>query len=77
MDLSFTPEELAFRDEARAWIAAAMPPHLRAKADVDAHFEHAEIMEWHNILYAKGWVAPRTGRPSTAAPGSTSRAASS
>ncbi|HEY4117794.1 MAG TPA: acyl-CoA dehydrogenase family protein [Byssovorax sp.] len=58
MDLSFTTEELAFRDEVRAWIASAMPPHLRAKADVDAHFEHDEVMEWHKILYAKGWVAP-------------------
>jgi alkylation response protein AidB-like acyl-CoA dehydrogenase len=58
MDLSFSPEELAFRDEVRAWLAEAMPPKLRAKADVDAHFEHAEVMEWHKILAAKGWVAP-------------------
>ena len=58
MDLSFTPEERAFRDEVRTWIRQAMPPHLRAKADADAHFEIDEIMEWHRILYAKGWVAP-------------------
>ncbi|MGZ3419869.1 MAG: acyl-CoA dehydrogenase family protein [Polyangiales bacterium] len=58
MDLSFTPEELAFRDEVRAWIRQAMPPHLRAKSDVDAHFEIDEVMEWHKILFQKGWVAP-------------------
>jgi alkylation response protein AidB-like acyl-CoA dehydrogenase len=58
MDLSFTPEERAFREEARAWIREAMPPHLRAKADVDAHFSPEETMEWHRILYEKGWVAP-------------------
>jgi alkylation response protein AidB-like acyl-CoA dehydrogenase len=58
MDMSFRPEDLAFRDEVRAWIREAMPPHLRAKADVDAHFEMPEIMEWHKILYKKGWVAP-------------------
>jgi len=58
MDLSFTEEELAFREEVRSWIRSAMPPHLRAKADVDAHFEMSEVMEWHKILYAKGWVAP-------------------
>lgn len=58
MDLSFTPEERAFREEVRAFIASAMPPHLRAKADVDGHFEIEEIMEWHRILYQKGWVAP-------------------
>jgi alkylation response protein AidB-like acyl-CoA dehydrogenase len=58
MDLSFTPEQNAFREEVRAWIAQAMPPPIKKKADVDAHFEHDEVMEWHRILYDKGWVAP-------------------
>ena len=58
MDLSFTPEQLVFRDEVRAWIRGAMPPVIREKAAVDGHFEHDEIMEWHRILYRKGWVAP-------------------
>lgn len=58
MDLSFSAEEIEFRDGVRAWIAEAMPPHIRDKAKVDAHFEHDEIMEWHRILYQKGWVAP-------------------
>lgn len=58
MELSFTPEQLAFRDEVRAWIAQALPPDLRAKADIDAHFESAETQRWHKILYEKGWVAP-------------------
>jgi alkylation response protein AidB-like acyl-CoA dehydrogenase len=58
MDLSFTPEELSFRDEVRSWIRQAMPPHLRAKSEVDAHFEIEEVMEWHKILFQKGWVAP-------------------
>ena len=58
MDLSFTADELAFRDEVRSWIRTAMPAHLKAKADVDAHFEMDETMEWHKILFQKGWVAP-------------------
>jgi alkylation response protein AidB-like acyl-CoA dehydrogenase len=58
MDMTFREEDLAFREEVRAWIAEAMPPALRAKAEVDAHFEMDEIMEWHKILYRKGWVAP-------------------
>jgi alkylation response protein AidB-like acyl-CoA dehydrogenase len=58
MDLSFTPEQLAFRDEVRAWIKEAMPPAIREKAEVDAHFEMDETMAWHKILYQKGWVAP-------------------
>jgi alkylation response protein AidB-like acyl-CoA dehydrogenase len=58
MDLSYTPEQLAFRDEVRAWIAGAMPPHLREKAAADSYFEMGEVMEWHKILFRKGWVAP-------------------
>src|SRR3954468_1080846 len=58
MDLSFTAEERAFREEVRAFIRTAMPPHLEAKAAVDAHFEMDETMEWHKVLFQKGWVAP-------------------
>ena len=58
MDLSFSPEHLAFREEVRAFIANAMPDHLREIAAVDGHFSHQNIMEWHRILYQKGWVAP-------------------
>ena len=58
MDLSFTADELGFRDEVRSWIRAAMPAHLKTKADVDAHFEMDETMEWQKILFQKGWVAP-------------------
>jgi alkylation response protein AidB-like acyl-CoA dehydrogenase len=58
MDLSFTPEQHAFRQEVREWIAGAMPPEMNRKADVGASFEHTESMEWHKILYEKGWVAP-------------------
>jgi alkylation response protein AidB-like acyl-CoA dehydrogenase len=58
MDLSFTPAELEFREEVRAFLRTAMPPHIRDKAAVDANFSHREIMEWHKILYRKGWVAP-------------------
>ena len=58
MDMSFTPEQEAFRQEVRDFIRSAMPPHLRAKAEVDGSFELKETMEWHKVLYAKGWVAP-------------------
>ncbi len=58
MDLSFTPEQEAFREEVRAWIPEALPPHLAEKAAVDASFSMEDVMEWHRILYAKGWIAP-------------------
>lgn len=58
MDMSFSSEHEAFRREVRAWIEEAMPPHIKAKAAIDGHFEHHEIMEWHRILFRKGWLAP-------------------
>lgn len=58
MDLTFSAEEEAFREEVRAFIAEAMPPHIRDKADSGGHFEHDEIMQWHRVLFDKGWVAP-------------------
>jgi len=58
MDLSFTPEQIKFREEVREWIQSAMPPKIKAKAAVDGAFDHDEQMEWHKILYKKGWVAP-------------------
>ncbi|MBI5504695.1 MAG: acyl-CoA dehydrogenase family protein [Deltaproteobacteria bacterium] len=58
MDMSYTPEQIAFRDEVRAWIAKALPEHLRCKAENGGHFELEEILEWHKILAAKGWAAP-------------------
>ena len=58
MDLSFTPEHEKFRAEVRAWIAEAMPPDLAVKCETDAHFEMDEVMRWHKLLHARGWVAP-------------------
>jgi alkylation response protein AidB-like acyl-CoA dehydrogenase len=57
MDLSFTPEQEAFRREVRAWIAQAMPPHIAEKAKNHGHFEHEEQRAWHGILAEKGWAA--------------------
>jgi alkylation response protein AidB-like acyl-CoA dehydrogenase len=58
MELSYTPEQIAFRKEVRQWIQDAMPAPIQAKAEGGGHFEHEEQMEWHRILYAKGWIAP-------------------
>lgn len=54
MDLNYSPEELAFRDEVRSWLAANLPHELKDKA----HFSKDELMRWQRILAAKGWVAP-------------------
>ncbi len=66
MDMSFTPEQIEFRDEVRAWLGQAMPKTMQRKADNGGNFEQAEVMAWHRILAEKGWIAP-TGPRSTAA----------
>ncbi len=58
MDMSFTPEQVAFRREVRDWIEQAMPAEMKRKAASGAHFEPLEALEWHRILYEKGWIAP-------------------
>jgi alkylation response protein AidB-like acyl-CoA dehydrogenase len=56
MDLSFTPEQEAFRREVRAFIESAIPPHLAQKAKNHEHYTPDETREWHRILFKKGWA---------------------
>jgi alkylation response protein AidB-like acyl-CoA dehydrogenase len=58
MDLTFSPQEEAFRAEVRAFVARDMPADLARKAERGEYFEHGEIMRWHKILHTKGWAAP-------------------
>jgi len=59
MDLSFTPEQQEFRREVRDWVASAMPPEMKRKADLGvANFSQEESLEWQRILAEKGWAAP-------------------
>jgi alkylation response protein AidB-like acyl-CoA dehydrogenase len=58
MEMSFTPEQIAFREEIRSGLYAIMPPEIRKKAENDAVFTHAEGVEWHRALAKKGWIVP-------------------
>ncbi|HVS63869.1 MAG TPA: acyl-CoA dehydrogenase family protein [Thermoanaerobaculia bacterium] len=58
MDMTFTPEDHAFREEVRSFIAAAMTPDIREAAEKGGGFSHEQTMEWHRILAEKGWSAP-------------------
>jgi alkylation response protein AidB-like acyl-CoA dehydrogenase len=58
MDLNYSAEELAFRDEVRAWLAANLPSDLRDKVASYAHLSKEDLLRWHRILAKKGWVAP-------------------
>jgi alkylation response protein AidB-like acyl-CoA dehydrogenase len=58
MNLAFSPEEVAFRDEVRAFIAENYPAHLRAKQDEGEELGKEDMLAWHKILAKKGWSAP-------------------
>ena len=58
MDLSYSGEELAFRDEVRGWLEANLPADLRDKVGDHDHLSKEDLLRWHRILAKKGWVAP-------------------
>ncbi len=58
MDLEFSPEDLAFRDEVRAFIADNYPASLRGKQDEGDELAKEDFLSWHKVLAKKGWVAP-------------------
>ncbi|HYR34915.1 MAG TPA: acyl-CoA dehydrogenase family protein [Burkholderiales bacterium] len=58
MDLNYSAEELAFRDEVRAWLRANLPQDLREKVENYQHLSRDDLMRWHRTLAKKGWVAP-------------------
>jgi alkylation response protein AidB-like acyl-CoA dehydrogenase len=68
MDLNFTKEEIAFRDEVRDFFAKNVPAETKPEADRGRKLEKADIVDWQRILNKKGWAVYRTGRRNTAAP---------
>ncbi|MBV7407660.1 acyl-CoA dehydrogenase family protein [Maritimibacter sp. DP1N21-5] len=57
MDLSFTDEEIAFRDEVRAFLDENLPKDLSDKVRVGGELDKDDMDRWHAILNAKGWLA--------------------
>ena len=59
MDAQFTAEDIAFRDEVRAFFRDSLPERIRHQTEVTPSYVSKEdTREWHQILYKQGWVAP-------------------
>ena len=58
MDLNYSAEELAFREEVRSWLNANLPEDLKDKVASFGHLSKDDLLRWHKILARKGWVAP-------------------
>ena len=55
MDLNFTPDELAFRDEIRAWVAANLPKDISHKVHHALELTKDDLQRWARILGKQGW----------------------
>ncbi|MCP5264656.1 MAG: acyl-CoA dehydrogenase family protein [Burkholderiaceae bacterium] len=58
MDLTYSDEENAFREEVRSWLTANIPADLSEKMLNYEELSKDDLVRWHKILAKKGWVAP-------------------
>lgn len=56
MDLSFTPDELQFRDTVRTWVRTHLPEQTAAKVRAGQHLTREDMQGWARILGKKGWL---------------------
>lgn len=61
MDIRLSAEDLAFRDEVRAFLAEKLTEEAR-QSTVGGHIEPEAVVRWQKTLYEKGWVAPNWPR---------------
>ena len=57
MNLDFSAEETAFRDEVRAFVRASVPADIARKVLDHRHLSKEDQVRWQDILAAKGWLA--------------------
>ncbi|HEY9090972.1 acyl-CoA dehydrogenase family protein [Parasphingorhabdus sp.] len=57
MNLEFTAEENAFRDEVRSFIENNYPKHIQGK-NMQDEMSREELTAWYKILGEKGWSVP-------------------
>ncbi|SFT33934.1 acyl-CoA dehydrogenase family protein [Sedimentitalea nanhaiensis] len=58
MDLSYSPEDIAFRDEVRAFLAEKLPKDTAEKIRNGEELGKEGQERWHALLNEKGWLAP-------------------
>jgi len=58
MDLRFTDDELAFRQEVRAFLRQSLPQDIQRKLIEGRKLSRDELTRWTRILHAKGWATP-------------------
>ncbi|WP_416310943.1 acyl-CoA dehydrogenase family protein [Pseudomonas sp. W03] len=57
MDIHFTPDELAFRDEVRAFLESKLPQDIATKVRLGKHLNKGDHQRWQRVLAEQGWYA--------------------
>ena len=58
MDLSFTPQEQAFREEVRSFVRARLPESIRHKVVNSLRLSREDHVLWQSTLHERGWGGP-------------------
>ncbi len=60
MDLEWSAQDLAFRDEVRTFLDEKLTPDLRraGRLMTSVYADHDASMRWQQILHEEGWAAP-------------------
>ncbi len=58
MDLRYTPEEIAFRDQVRTFIRDRLPSDIRERMRLGYTPRKQDTVAWQRILNQKGWACP-------------------
>ncbi len=60
MDLNWSDDDRAFRDEVRTFLAEKLTPELQRAGHrmTSVYADHEASMAWQAILHERGWAAP-------------------
>jgi alkylation response protein AidB-like acyl-CoA dehydrogenase len=58
VEIAFTAEEQAFRDEVRSFATQRLPATVRDKVLTGQHLTREEHVSWQKVLHARGWAGP-------------------
>ncbi len=57
MDLRFSPQEEAFREEVRSFLKERLPARIADKVRTGKRLTKQDMVDWHTILNERGWYA--------------------
>ena len=58
MDINFTADELAFRQDVRAFLSEKLPAELATRISLGKRLSKAHQVQWMQTLNHQGWLAP-------------------